>query len=76
MTITPTTTVRDLLQAHPQAFAVFERHGMCSDCRAAPPPVPLQQFATKHCNGDIAGLLSELRAAIAGGLPGPTPSID
>jgi hypothetical protein len=69
LTITPTTTVRDLLQAHPEAFPVLERHGMCADCQSAPPAVPLHQFATKHCAGDIAGLLAELRAAIATGSP-------
>ncbi len=41
LTITPDTTVRDLLSAHPELFAILERHGMCADCKADPPPAPL-----------------------------------
>ncbi len=58
------TTVRDLLSAYPQAFDVLVAHGMCADCKADPPPVPLQHFAEKHCEGKILDLLAELRAAI------------
>lgn len=64
MTISETTTVRDLLTRHPETFDVFLRHGMCEDCKAAPPPVPLQHFARKHCGGDVAGLLQEIRSAM------------
>lgn len=58
------TTVRDVIQTYPKAFEVFLRHGMCEDCKADPPPVPLHHFARKHCGGDVPGLLSELNAAI------------
>ena len=58
------TKVSDLLAAHPEAFGVLLAHGMCEDCKAAPPPVPLGHFATKHCNGDLSGLIAELRSAI------------
>lgn len=67
LAIDENTTVRDVLKAHPQAFDVFLRHGMCADCRADPPPVPLHHFAGKHCGGNVAGLIAELNAAIAGG---------
>ncbi len=46
MTISETTTVRDLLTRHPETFDVFLRHGMCEDCKAAPPPVPAAAGAT------------------------------
>jgi hypothetical protein len=64
MKLMPTTSVRDLIHAHPEAFEVLMRHGMCNDCRHSPPPVPLTHFAEKHCDGNVAGLLDELRAAI------------
>ncbi len=64
MELLPTTTVRDLVHTHPEAFTVFARHGMCDDCRKSPPPVPLAHFAKKHCDGDVMGLLDELQAAI------------
>ncbi len=64
LAITASTTVRELLAAHPEIFAVFLGHGMCEDCKADPPPVPLQHFAQKHCGGDLAGLLAELEEAI------------
>ncbi len=63
------TTVRDLLEAYPKVFPVLLSHGMCEDCQADPPPVPLHHFATKHCDGNIAGLLDELR--LSAGLNGP-----
>ena len=66
MSIDENTTVRDLLTACPQAFEVFLRHGMCEDCKADPPPVPLHHFARKHCGGDVPGLLEELNRAISG----------
>ena len=46
--ISPTTTVRDLLRAYPQAFPVLLGHGLCADCEANPPEVPLSHFASKH----------------------------
>lgn len=58
------TTVREILMAHPEAFDVFLRHGMCEDCQADPPPVPLHHFAGKHCGGDVRGLIGELNAAV------------
>ncbi len=67
VSLTPETTVRDLLAAHPQVFSVFELHGMCADCKADPPPVPLRHFASKHCGGDVQGLMRELTAAIGQG---------
>jgi hypothetical protein len=60
------TTVRDVLTAYPDTFDVFLRHGMCEDCKADPPPVPLHHFANKHCGGDIPGLINELSAVIGG----------
>jgi len=60
-----TTTVRELLAAHPAAFGVLLGHGMCEDCRSDPPPVPLAHFAAKHCGGDLTRLLGEIRGAIA-----------
>lgn len=62
--LTPETTVRHVLTNYPQTFTVFERHGMCADCRVQPPPLPLHHFAGKHCGGDVAGLIRELEAAI------------
>lgn len=59
------TTVRDLLKAHPHVAPVLLRHGMCADCQADPPPVPLGHFARKHCAGDIEGLLGEIREAMS-----------
>ncbi len=64
MNLTETTTVRDLLQSHPEAFDVLVRHGMCEDCKADPPAVPLGHFARKHCGGDIQGLIHEIRTAV------------
>jgi hypothetical protein len=55
------TTVRELLSAHPEVFDVLLGHGMCADCQDNPPPVPLAHFADKHCAGDLAGLLEELK---------------
>jgi hypothetical protein len=65
MNLTESTTVRDLLTTHPRAAEVLLRHGMCEDCEADPPPVPLGHFARKHCDGDLAGLIRELQAVIA-----------
>ncbi len=64
LTLTALTTVRDLLAAHPQAFDVLVSRGMCEDCKADPPPVPLGHFAAKHCGGDLSGLIEELGRAI------------
>lgn len=65
MQITEQTTVKDLLSAHPEAFPVLQRHGMCADCQDDPPPVPLGHFANKHCGGNILGLLREIHQALA-----------
>jgi len=58
------TTVRDLLTQHPEAFDVLAARGMCEDCQADPPPVPLHHFADKHCDGDLKGLICALSAVI------------
>jgi hypothetical protein len=62
--INENTTVRELLTAYPQVFPILLGHGMCEDCQDDPPPVPLGHFAAKHCNGDIRGLLQELRRSV------------
>ncbi len=64
MTIDESTTVLELLTAHPQTFDVLVNHGMCEDCKADPPPIPLHHFAAKHCSGDVEGVLHQLREAI------------
>ena len=64
MTIDGTTTVRDLLAVHPEGFGVFLSRGMCEDCKAAPPPVPLHHFSTKH-EVPLDQLISELSSAIS-----------
>ncbi len=64
--IAPTDLVCDILNRHPSAWPVFERHGMCEDCKASPPPVSVHHFVDKHCEGKIGEFLSELNAAIAG----------
>jgi len=55
--------VCDVLSNHPAAWAVFERHGICADCRQSPPPVPISHFVEKHCEGRIDEFLEELNAA-------------
>lgn len=55
--------VCDVLNETPTAFAVFERHGMCQDCKDNPPPVPIRHFAEKHCQGRIDEFLAELNQA-------------
>ena len=62
--LNPQTTVRDLLAEHPDVFPILLGRGMCADCRANPPPVPLSTFAAKHCGGDLEGLIAQLRTAI------------
>ena len=69
MQINGTMTVQDLLLKHPEAFDVLQGHGMCASCKKDPPPVPLQHFATKHCNGDLPSLVKEIEAAIAESRP-------
>jgi len=64
LTLDGDTTVRDLLTRHPEAFDVLAAHGMCEDCKADPPPVPLHHFADKHCAGDLKGLIDALSAVI------------
>ena len=61
MSVNGQTTIRDLLGQYPQAVGVLLRYGMCESCRLDPPPVPLHQFAEKHCGGDVEALLDELR---------------
>ncbi len=58
------TTVRDLLTAHPGTFDVLASHGMCQSCKDNPPPVPLEHFASKHCGGDLTGLIKQVEATI------------
>ena len=70
LAIDASTTVKVLLDAHPEVFGVLVRHGMCEDCKADPPPVALGHFAEKHCGGDIERLLEELRQAMSGGSAG------
>ncbi|MBI1388827.1 MAG: hypothetical protein GC154_10315 [bacterium] len=60
----PTDLVCDVLQRHPEAFSVFERHGMCEDCRQSPPPVPIAHFAEKHCDGRVEAFISELSECV------------
>ncbi len=60
------TTVRHILTTYPQAFAVFESHGMCEGCKADPPPVPLNQFAGRH-GVALPRLIEELNAATGAG---------
>lgn len=60
----PDDLVCDVLRRYPAAWAVFERHGMCADCKQSPPPVPLRHFADKHCQGRISEFLEELREAV------------
>lgn len=60
-----TDLVCDVFANHPSAFDVFERHGMCEDCKQSPPPVPVSHFVEKHCNGQIDAFLSELNDHIA-----------
>jgi hypothetical protein len=66
LAIDASTTVRELLRRHPEVFDVLLGHGMCEDCKADPPPVPLGHFANKHCAGDVAGLIAELQGAMSG----------
>jgi hypothetical protein len=61
--LTGDTKVCDLLRRHPKTFAVLEAHGMCAECKAAPPPVPLHHFSAKH-GVPLDQLLTELAAAI------------
>lgn len=64
LSLEASTTVRDLVTTHPEAFSVLLKHGMCEDCKADPPTVPLDHFANEHCGGDLHGLLDELKGAI------------
>ena len=66
MTIEPLTRVNDLLASYPEAFSVLLNHGMCADCQANPPAVPLAHFAKRHCGGDIDGLLEEIQVVVGG----------
>ena len=62
--LTGDTLVCDLLTKHPQTFAVFESHGMCADCKASPPPVPLHHFSSRH-DVPLNRLIAELNTAIS-----------
>ena len=64
LTIDGNTTVRDLLTKHPNAFDVLVSHGMCQECKDNPPPVPLEHFAQKHCDGDLKNLIDKVKTAI------------
>ncbi len=64
MSFQATDLVKDVLSTHAQAWAVFERHGICEDCRNDPPPVPIQHFVDTHCDGKIDEFLDELNTAI------------
>ncbi len=63
ITLTGDTSVRDILTKHPEAFPVFEPHGMCADCKAPPPAKPLQHFSSRH-GVPLDQLITELAAAI------------
>ncbi len=58
-------TVRQILHAYPQAYEVFQAHGMCADCKEDPPPVPLHHFAGRHGVG-LTDLIGQLEAAVRG----------
>lgn len=58
-----TDLVCDVLNQHASAWDVFERHGICEDCKQSPPPVPIQHFVDKHCEGRIEEFLNELNQA-------------
>ena len=64
MKIDGSTTVRDLLTAHPEVFGVLLGQGMCADCQADPPSVPLDHFAMKHCEGNLEDLVVKIKSAI------------
>lgn len=64
LSIDGTTTVRDMLWACPETFAVLLSRGMCGDCQKNPPPVSLEHFARKHCEGNLEDLLQDLRQVI------------
>ena len=54
------TTVREVLTRYPDAVDVLSQYGMCDDCKAAPPPVPLEHFAEKH-GVELDRLICELQ---------------
>jgi hypothetical protein len=56
--------VCDVLAKHPQTWDVFERHGICEDCKQSPPPVPIMHFVEKHCDGKLDEFLQELNTAV------------
>ncbi len=59
----PEMLVCDVLREYPQTWDVFLRHGMCEDCKTSPPPVPIQHFVDKHCDGQLESFLAELGGA-------------
>lgn len=61
------TTVRELLLTHPATYKILLSHGMCEDCKADPPPVPLSHFANKHCGGNLDDLITELMQVMGPG---------
>ncbi|MGC9329044.1 MAG: hypothetical protein ACP5I1_15520 [Candidatus Hinthialibacter sp.] len=64
--IRPEDLVCDVLDKYPAAWPIFERHGMCEDCKQSPPPVPVHHFVTKHCNGNIDAFLQEIHETVSG----------
>lgn len=64
MIVKPQDLVCNVLTEHPAAWPVFERHGMCEDCKASPPSVSVQHFVGKHCGGNIERFLQEINEAI------------
>ncbi|MCK4873031.1 MAG: hypothetical protein KAS72_09930 [Phycisphaerales bacterium] len=60
----PDTTVRSVLADHPEVFSVFTSHGMCEDCAADPPSLPLAYFADRH-NVPVAALIADLDRCLA-----------
>lgn len=64
LNINGSTTVRELLTAHPDVFDVLVSYGMCRGCKESPPPVPLGHFSQKHCNGDLEKLIEQVQAVI------------
>ena len=61
---TPNDLVSDVLSTYPEAWAIFEKHGICEDCKKSPPPVPIHHFVDKHCEGKIEEFLIELNKVL------------
>ena len=67
MTITPDTSVRDVLRRYPGARAVFETHGLLGCGGPNGPDEPLALFARAH-EVDGEQLIRELHEATRGGI--------